>query len=57
MNALLYFPGIIIVIILAAGLERAIRTIVLITEVQVFLHLVLLTIGPPGRSIHASTCS
>ena len=35
MNALLYFPGIIIVIMLATGLERAIRTVVLILEVQV----------------------
>ena len=37
MNALLYFPGIIIVIMLAAGLEKVIRIIVLITEVQVFI--------------------
>jgi len=35
MNALLYFPGIVIVIMLATGLERAIRTVVLILEVQV----------------------
>lgn len=36
MNALLYFPGVIIVIMLATGLERAIRTVVLILEVQVY---------------------
>jgi alpha-1,3-mannosyltransferase len=36
MNALLYFPGIIIVIMLTTGLERAIRTVVLILEVQVY---------------------
>ena len=35
MNVLLYFPGVIIVVMLATGLERAIRTVVLILEVQV----------------------
>jgi len=35
MNALLYFPGIIVVVILAAGLERAVWLSGLILEVQV----------------------
>jgi predicted membrane-bound dolichyl-phosphate-mannose-protein mannosyltransferase len=35
MNALLYFPGILTVITLAGGLERAFRVVILIIELQV----------------------
>ena len=35
MNALLYLPGVIVVITMAAGLERAIVAIFFIIEVQV----------------------
>jgi alpha-1,3-mannosyltransferase len=43
MNALLYFPGIMVVLILASGLERAIRTVVLILEVHVLSSITVLT--------------
>ena len=35
LNAILYFPGIMVIIMMATGLERAIRTVVLIIQVQV----------------------
>jgi Gpi18-like mannosyltransferase len=35
MNALLYLPGLMIVVTQAAGLERAIRMVILIVEIQV----------------------
>jgi ALG3 protein len=37
MNALLYLPGIMTVITLAAGLEKTFRVVTLIVEVQVHL--------------------
>jgi len=37
MNALLYFPGVLTIVLLAKGLDRAIRTVTLIIEVQVRL--------------------
>jgi alpha-1,3-mannosyltransferase len=35
MNALLYLPGVMVVIMMATGLERTVRTAVLILQVQV----------------------
>jgi ABC-type dipeptide/oligopeptide/nickel transport system permease subunit len=57
MNALLYFPGIVIVIMLAAGLEKVIRTVVIITEVQVLPSVATLTIGYYGNALHTSICA
>jgi len=63
MNALLYFPGIMIVIMLATGLERAIRTVVLILEVQVSHHApftdsqIGLILGAAGCAVHFESCA
>jgi alpha-1,3-mannosyltransferase len=37
MNALLYLPGILFVFVLATGVERAIRTMTIVVEIQVLL--------------------
>lgn len=57
MNALLYLPGILVVIVMAQGLERAFRTIILILEVQVSKTNIgrELRLGPFGCAIYYAT--
>ena len=57
MNALLYFPGIVVVFILAAGRDQAIRSVFHILQIQVSLcvsKVFFLIKGSDGFSIRST---